>query len=253
MRWFSQKSKFFFQHYSVENGLSQNTVTSIIQDSKGFIWFGTWDGLNKFDGYEFTIYKSQPGDYSNIATNRIDFIYEDKLGFLWIQTYDGRIHRFDPRIEQFYSLPYKTNRFEYGVEREKRFIETSKGEIWIATNKIGAIRVISDPKTLKLSTINYSTLSEENINDNHINFIKEDSEKNIWLGTNNGLCCVEPNSDQIKSYQLNEKQFSNAFYCCMETHGQLWFGDSNGNVWNFSSKKIVLLKLIFPQIQLLRI
>ncbi len=233
---FSEK-QVFFQHYSVENGLSQNTVTSIIQDSKGFIWFGTWDGLNKFDGYEFTIYKSQPGDYSNIATNRIDFIYEDKLGFLWIQTYDGRIHRFDPRIEQFYSLPYKTNRFEYGVEREKRFIETSKGEIWIATNKIGAIRVISDPKTLKLSTINYSTLSEENINDNHINFIKEDSEKNIWLGTNNGLCCVEPNSDQIKSYQLNEKQFSNAFYCCMETHGQLWFGDSNGNVWNFSSKK----------------
>ena len=77
-----------FQHFSVENGLSQNTVMAIMQDSKGFMWFGTWDGLNKFDGYEFTVYKSHPGDHSNIANNRIDYIHEDKFGYIWFQTYD---------------------------------------------------------------------------------------------------------------------------------------------------------------------
>jgi len=66
---------------------------AIMQDRKGFMWFGTWDGLNKFDGYEFTIYKSHAGDHSNIATNRIDYIHEDKFGYIWFQTYDGKIHR----------------------------------------------------------------------------------------------------------------------------------------------------------------
>ena len=135
-----------FQHFSVENGLSQNTVMAIMQDSKGFMWFGTWDGLNKFDGYEFTVYKSHPGDHSNIANNRIDYIHEDKFGYIWFQTYDGKIHRFNPKTEQFYSLPYSTSRFVYSVERSNRFIETSNGELWIATNDIGAIRIVTNPE-----------------------------------------------------------------------------------------------------------
>ena len=107
-----------------------------MQDSKGFMWFGTWDGLNKFDGYEFTVYKSHPGDHSNIANNRIDYIHEDKFGYIWFQTYDGKIHRLTLKTEQFYSLPYSTSRFVYSVERSNRFIETSNGELWIATNDI---------------------------------------------------------------------------------------------------------------------
>lgn len=226
-----------FQHYSVDNGLSQNTVMAIMQDSKGFMWFGTWDGLNKFDGYEFTIYKSRPGDHSNILTNRIDYIHEDKYGFIWIQTYDGKIHRFDPRKEQFYSLPLQTNRFAYGIERSEKIVESSSGDLWVATNEIGAIRIITDPETYELNIVEYSTHSENTIIDNHINFIFEDQQKTIWLGTNNGLQVINPLSGKIKTYQPNQENENNAFYSIAETDNIIWIGDKEGSVWKYIKKE----------------
>ncbi|NDV46640.1 response regulator [Paludibacter sp. 221] len=223
-----------FQHYSIDDGLSQNTVMAIMQDSKGFMWFGTWDGLNKFDGYEFTIYKSRPGDHSNIQTNRIDYIHEDNYGFIWIQTYDGKFHRFDPKTEQFYSLPYQTNRFRYGVERSKRIAETSTGDIWIATNEIGALRIVTDPKTFDLKVIEYSVLSANAIDDNHVNFIFEDTNQNIWIGTTQGIQSVNINSNQIKKHKPNGNNSKSGFYSIDETKESIWLGDGNGNVWLFS-------------------
>ncbi|MEA4850863.1 MAG: two-component regulator propeller domain-containing protein [Paludibacter sp.] len=226
-----------FQHFSVENGLSQNTVMAIMQDSKGFMWFGTWDGLNKFDGYEFTVYKSHPGDHSNIANNRIDYIHEDKFGYIWFQTYDGKIHRFNPKTEQFYSLPYSTSRFVYSVERSNRFIETSNGELWIATNDIGAIRIVTNPESEEVKLYEYSTFSEFQIDNNCVNFIHEDGQKNIWLGTNDGLFAINPVSNQIKTYQPNSNANSNAFFSFYNSKNDIWFGDKNGFVWHFSTTK----------------
>lgn len=223
-----------FQHFSVADGLSQNTVMAIIQDKKGFMWFGTWDGLNKFDGHEFTIYKSKPGDHSNIATNRIDYIHEDKYGYIWFQTYDGRIHRFDPATEQFYSLPYATNRFTYSVERSRRFVETTNGELWIATNDIGAIRIVTDQKTSKVRTYEYSTFSEHQIGNNSVHFIQEDGVGNVWLGTNKGLYSINIETNQIKNYQPNKNNQGNSFYSFLKRNDSLWFGDNNGNLWVFS-------------------
>ena len=223
-----------FQHYSVDDGLSQNTVMAIMQDSKGFMWFGTWDGLNKFDGYEFTIYKSRPGDHSNILTNRIDYIHEDHFGFIWIQTYDGKFHRFDPKKEQFYSILQQTNRFSHGIERAKRIVETSSGDIWIATDKIGALQIVTDPKTFEVKVFEYSTLSENAIDNNHVNFVYEDDSKTIWLGTESGLHSVNVKTRQIKYYQPDKQQTNNAFYSVSETKDDVWFGDSNGSAWRFS-------------------
>lgn len=226
-----------FQHYSVENGLSQNTVMAIMQDRKGFMWFGTWDGLNKFDGYEFTIYKSHAGDHSNIATNRIDYIHEDKFGYIWFQTYDGKIHRFDTGTEQFYSLPYSTNRFNYSVERDKRFIETSSGELWIATNDIGAVRVVTDPSTGLIRTFEYSSISNNQIQSNHVNFVFEDKQKNIWLGTQKGLYSVNPANNQIKSYfPGKEEDTESSFLAVHQTADRIWFGDHRGILWSFSGR-----------------
>ena len=231
----SAEENVVFKHYSVDDGLSQNTVMAIMQDRKGFMWFGTWDGLNKFDGYKFTIYKSRPGDHSNISNNRIDYIHEDKFGYIWFQTYDGKFHRFDPKTEQFYSLPFSTNRFIYNVEREKRFFESSTGELWIATNDIGAIRVINDTKKSEVKVIEYSTFSQNQIFGNTIHFIFEDSKKNIWIGTEKGLQSINPQSNLIKTYQPNGKDASNAFISVFETKDYLCLGDDNGNVWMYSN------------------
>ena len=69
--------KCFFTHYSSEDGLSQNTVMNILQDHKGNMWFATWDGINKFNGYSFKTYKARQGNLISLTNNRVDRMYED--------------------------------------------------------------------------------------------------------------------------------------------------------------------------------
>jgi ligand-binding sensor domain-containing protein len=78
-----------FTHLTVQNGLSINTVNCIYQDSKGFMWFGTKEGLNKYNGYTYTHYRHNPKDDNSISNNRIWVIYEDKQQNLWVGTEDG--------------------------------------------------------------------------------------------------------------------------------------------------------------------
>lgn len=225
-----------FRHYSVEDGLSQNTVMAILQDSKGFMWFGTWDGLNKFDGYRFTIYKSRPGDLSNIPNNRIDYLHEDKWGNIWFQTYDGKFHRFDPRTEQFYNLPSATNRYTYNVERNKHICETKSGELWIGTSESGVVRVITNPETFEVTIVEYSAYGTNHIQSNSVNFIFEDADNNIWIGTAKGLSNVNTETNQINAYQPNGTNKNAAFLSAYERKERIWFGDDKGIIWIFSKK-----------------
>ncbi|MEJ2614797.1 MAG: two-component regulator propeller domain-containing protein, partial [Ignavibacteriaceae bacterium] len=75
-----------FNHLTVEDGLSQSSVTCIFQDRQGFMWFGTQDGLNRYDGYNFKVFKNEPGDSTSISDNFIFSIYQDKNGILYFET-----------------------------------------------------------------------------------------------------------------------------------------------------------------------
>ena len=90
-----------FDHISVEQGLSHTMVNCIFQDSKGFMQFGTEDGLNKFDGYKFTVYRNDPDDSSTLGRGSIRDIYEDKSGNLWIATEYSGINKFDRKTEKY--------------------------------------------------------------------------------------------------------------------------------------------------------
>ncbi|MEO7766643.1 MAG: two-component regulator propeller domain-containing protein, partial [Ferruginibacter sp.] len=81
---FSQKKHIQFEHIGTSAGLSQSNVMSIFQDSRGFMWFGTRDGLNKYDGYKFTIYKHDVADINSLSQNTIQDITEDSDGNIWI-------------------------------------------------------------------------------------------------------------------------------------------------------------------------
>src|SRR6185503_14571391 len=92
-----------FEHLTIEDGLSQNAGLAIFQDSKGYLWIGSQDGLNRYDGFNFKIYKQDPEDPSSISHNSILAITEDKDGYLWIGTWGGGLNRFDPVTETFVS------------------------------------------------------------------------------------------------------------------------------------------------------
>ncbi|MES2396478.1 MAG: two-component regulator propeller domain-containing protein, partial [Bacteroidota bacterium] len=95
----SQKAK--FGHLSVDHGLSQNTVGSIVQDQYGFMWFGTGDGLNRYDGYSFRIFKNDPRDSNSISSNYLYCLYLDNDSMLWIGLGNGILDRFNLKTNQF--------------------------------------------------------------------------------------------------------------------------------------------------------
>ena len=90
-----------FNHLTVENGLSQSSVTCIFQDKNGFMWFGTQDGLNRYDGYNFKVFKNDPADSNSISDNFIFSIYEDKEGTLYFETQTGKLNKYFPETESF--------------------------------------------------------------------------------------------------------------------------------------------------------
>src|SRR5688500_1354643 len=96
-----------FDHISIEQGLSQSSVRVIFQDSRGFLWFGTEDGLNRYDGYTFKTYKPDPDAQNSLSDRWITSIVEDKEGYLWIGTRLGGLNRYDPHTEDFIHFLHK--------------------------------------------------------------------------------------------------------------------------------------------------
>ena len=127
-----------FEHISVEQGLSHPIVNCIFQDSKGFMWFGTEDGLNKFDGYTFTVYQPDPSDSSTLSHNDVRCIYEDASGRLWIATLGGGLNRFDRETEQFIRYTSesrrKTNIHSNYIRKFSGFFYGDRELLWIGTS-----------------------------------------------------------------------------------------------------------------------
>ncbi len=208
------------QHFSTSDGLSQNTVMSIIQDHKGFIWFGTWDGLNKFDGYDFTVYKSHAGSDNLITNNRIDFLYEDQLHYIWFQTYDGRLHRLDTKKETFYSLPFISPNIS-GFNNH-HFVESALGELWV--DAIDSVARISGDKP----DIEYYKVKGT------INFIAVGKDSSVWIGTTQGLFEISK-GDMKECSELSQYNVTTAY----ATDKTIWFGTDNGILFRKSYDRLM--------------
>lgn len=172
-----------FQHLSIEHGLSQSAVYCILQDRKGFMWFGTEAGLNKYDGYNFTVYKPEEGNPNSISNNFIYAILEDHLGVLWVGTEDG-LNRFNQEKEQFIHYESQPNN-PHSLISNRVFVifEDKSGTLWIGTDN-GLNKFDRDKEQF--------TRYQSNPNDpyslshNDIRRICEDRAGSLWVGTYGG-------------------------------------------------------------------
>lgn len=138
-----------FETLSMEDGLSQNSVITMLQDRQGFMWFGTEDGLNKYDGYQFTIYKHDPENEQTISDNLVSKIYEDSNGNLWIGTRSGldRFERSNETFLHFQDDPLNPNSVQ--GKWVTSIMEDSSGNLWIGTDDAGISML--DPSTEEFS------------------------------------------------------------------------------------------------------
>jgi serine phosphatase RsbU (regulator of sigma subunit)/ligand-binding sensor domain-containing protein len=192
-RLLAQSHDLEFERISLEQGLSQSVVTCILQDSKGFLWFGTMDGLNKYDGYGFTVYKHDAQDVNSLTENGIMAIYEDRSGMLWIGTRDG-LNRFDRLAERFTRFlhdPANPNSLSHNsITAICEDRTNSESRLWIGTS--GGGLELFDRKSERFihyrrDAANPNSSAGATLSSNQVRAIHVDQSGVIWVGTSDGL------------------------------------------------------------------
>ena len=136
-RGFSQNQSLEFEHIGTAEGLSQINVNCIIQDSRGFMWIGTRDGLNKYDGYKFTVYSHSFQDENTLSNNQISDLVEDRDGNIWIATLDG-LNKYERKSGRFIRyLHHDHNPNNVSSNSINKVALDSYGNLWVATQKGG--------------------------------------------------------------------------------------------------------------------
>lgn len=202
---------FSFSHYTSDNGLSQNSITAMMKDSKGYLWFGTRDGLNKFDGYNFTVYNSKPNQAQSVLNNRILAIKEDNWGYIWVKTYDELVYRLNPSTEILNRIEKPDGGFLNDKIRD--IYSSPAGVIWLTTFDKGCYKIITDKNTHEL-TVTLFDKKKNTLPNNAVKSIFEDKERNTWILTQSGLCFIDDrgkstfyfNNLPFNSYIENDKR-----------------------------------------------
>ena len=189
-----QSQNLTFAHFGTAMGLSANNVTCILRDAQGFMWFGTRDGLNRYDGYDFDVYKNIPEDTQSLSNNFVTSMIADRNGDFWVGTWGGGLCRFDKARRRF---------IRYGSTIHSDFInsllEDSQGRIWVGSNDHGAW--VYDPRTGKVLLLTAMTRDPGSLSDNDVLTILEDHAHHIWLGTSRGgLDQYDPRTRKITRY-----------------------------------------------------
>lgn len=132
---FAQEIQLPFKRISLEDGLSQGSVYDIQQDSIGFMWFATADGLNRYDGYTFKVYKSIPGDSTSLGNNELNTLYVDRSGVLWVGTWEGGLNRYDPSSDHFVRyLHDPDDATSISNNTIENIYEDHDGTLWVSTD-----------------------------------------------------------------------------------------------------------------------
>ncbi|MBZ0328236.1 MAG: hypothetical protein K8F54_11560 [Altibacter sp.] len=196
---FAQQEILTFKQSTIDDGLSQNSVTCIYQDKLGFMWFGTQDGLNRYDGYTYTQFRNERGNPNSISNNYIWDLYEDDDHVLWIATFGGGLNSLDLQTGVIHR--YKLNPDDpasFPSNRLFSITEYPNGTLWLGANE-GLIKFdkSSGESELFLSHKN----SDKTLRDNYIGIVTADDSGNLWLRSDSGLTRFHTKTHQTVYYQ----------------------------------------------------
>lgn len=194
----SQQQSYYFKSLGVEDGLSQNMVYSIIQDKQGFMWFATMDGLNRYDGTSFKIYKKNPFTNNSLKSDAIFSLVEDLNGILWIGTDEG-VMLYDPMQECFSEFPlYIEGKSAEGIVRD--IILDKKGNIWLTISDKGVFCITPYKETKYYSLSHYFKKGQGSIRD-----LCFDADGNLWIATyRKGIFKLNPTTEEFTQFMIDD-------------------------------------------------
>jgi ligand-binding sensor domain-containing protein/signal transduction histidine kinase/DNA-binding response OmpR family regulator len=209
-----------FTHLTTANGLSQSSVVCILKDRYGFMWFGTQDGLNKYDGYKFKVYRNNPADKKSIPNNNIRCMLEDHAGNLWVGTVGGGLALYDRNTDSFIAVGSAGGNDEkIGARIIKAIYEDRQHNLWVGT--VSGFNIYN-PATKKLTPHSFNYTQIDNINS-----IYEDSRNNLWIGTLFGLNRWNKRTNTFKHFGAD----ANTKGSLSANNTNTIYEDKTGHVW----------------------
>nr|CRH05301.1 Putative Two-component hybrid sensor and regulator [Candidatus Magnetococcus massalia] len=225
-----------FDQLSIDHGLSHTVVHTLLRDRQGFMWFGTEDGLNRYDGQQFTIFRHQRGRPGSLSDNAVVQLLQDRKGRLWVATRQGGLNLYDPTTESFRTFRYPTDK---AVEGESDYLSTGalvedrKGYIWIGTQGGGLIRMDGDSFAMQ----RYQHLPEDihTLASNVVNALLPMRNGTIWVGSDEGLDLLDPEKGVIAHYHHDANDPTSLPHDTIwhiqhkaNHYGQIWVATASG-------------------------
>ncbi len=222
-----------FERISREQGLSQTSVRSMLQDTRGFMWFATEDGLNRFDGYQFTVYKPEPGDTNSLSHRYASTIVEARSGALWVGTIGGGLNRFDREMETF--KRYRSDPSDphsLSSDYVAAMHMDPSGTLWVGTVQRGLNRL--DVKSGRFVRYRFDPEDPGSLSSDAVQSIFMDRFGVLWVGTQGGgLNRFDPGSEGFRCYRNDPGDPTTlcdgpvpAIY--EDSTGELWIGTGTG-------------------------
>lgn len=228
------RREIWFEHLSLAEGLSQSSIYAMTQDHYGFLWIGTEDGLNRYDGYRFTHYRHNPADTRSLSVNNVTALYEDHSGTLWVGLGTGGVNAFDRKSESF--TRYEANPANpqtLSSNQIRGIVEDRLGTLWVATaNGLNGL----DKRTGKWRHIMadaQNTASQQHLSSNALTAILLDREGMIWVGTwGGGVNRVDPKSGTVTCFdtETSGNNLIGDFVTALreDLDGDIWVGTTKG-------------------------
>ncbi|SMD04887.1 hybrid sensor histidine kinase/response regulator transcription factor [Pedobacter nyackensis] len=231
-----------FNNFTIENGLSQNSVISIVQDKSDFLWFGTRQGLNRYDGNQFKTYRNNPADPRSLSNDEAQSLITDSDGTLWVGTANG-LNKYDSNQDAFTQINTHSKNGLRQNSIESIYEDLNK-KLWIGT--LGGLHLLIDKSKNTFTSFKFKGAKDDGING--IYAILQDTRGNIWIGTGAGLIrmCIKNGRYQYERFKndpANSRSISSNYITSLITDNQqnLWIGSGNGMcLYDYATKSFTV-------------